>query len=379
MKNHQFYPLTVKEVIRETPDAVSLVLDIPTQWAALFQYQHGQFITLCFDIEGQEQRRAYSFASSPVTGELPKVTIKRVKGGLVSNYINTRVKVGDTIDVMPPDGRFTPALDENKRKIYYLFAGGSGITPIISIAKTVLEVETKSNVVLLYGNANEESILFKKELDVLAQRYAGQFAIEHTLEQPTTEKETGILAMFRKPKITWTGWTGLVDAAKIKKLLAEHPTHGIDSEYYICGPKPMMDVVKNTLQQVGVPVGLIHLEVFASPSDSPSTPTTADSSVAGTSSNSDDSIVTVHLHQQSYTVSVRKNQRILDVLLKNSVDAPYSCKSGACSTCMAKVLQGSVQMDACFALDDTDVQKGYILACQSKPLTDTVELTFDID
>jgi len=367
MSKTDFYDLKVSKVTQETKDTVSLSFDIPNDLKETFQYKAGQYLTLKFDIDGKEERRAYSFSSSPTTDQAPTVTVKRVKGGLISNHINDNIKEGTTVAVMPANGRFTPTIKEENRINYYLFGGGSGITPLMSIIKTVIEEEPQSVVHLLYGNQDTDSIIFHEVLQDLQSKYAGQIIVDFALDNPPVQKEGGFMGMFQKKKINWNGKVGRIDAAMIKGFLQKHPTNGRNDAYYICGPGPMMEVVKKSLEQQSIDAKKINIEVF----------TSIGSTVPKKTTNSDVKKVKVHLESKTIDIEVADNETILDVLLKQDEDAPYSCTSGACATCMAKVISGKVEMDACFALDDDEIANGLILTCQSHPVTDSVEITFN--
>lgn len=365
----QFHPLKVKEVRKETPEAVSVTFEVPAAIKDTFSYKHGQYLTLRFDINGQEVRRAYSMCSSPIDEHIT-VTVKRVNGGKVSNFIHDRIKPGSMIDVMPPEGRFFTDLHPENNKTYYLFGAGSGITPLMSILRTILEEEPLSTVFLLYGNRTEESIIFRETLGELSSRYAGQFVVEHILSQPPREKAKGLAGFFKKGALLWEGRTGRIDDKEVRRFLNEHPPRSRQMEYFICGPGNMIDTVESTLHKLEVDKKHIHTEHFLSATPKPGT--SAEPSKAGGAQ------VKVHLDGQEIALAIPEGKTILDALIAEGYDPPYSCTAGACSTCMAKVLRGSVNMDTCFALDDEEVEEGYILTCQSHPATDEVEVTFQV-
>ncbi len=368
----EFYPLKIKQVVRETADTSTLEFEIPAELQEIFAYQQGQYVTLRTRQNGQELRRSYSMSSSPLEKRLA-VTVKKVPDGQVSSYLHDVAKVGDTLEVAAPDGRFYNTLHPEKRRTYYLFGAGSGITPLMSILKSILEGEPMSAVFLLYGSRNEESIIFRDELDRLTDRYNGQLHVEHILSQPKKEGGGGLLGMFKKSTSNWQGKTGRIAPLAANVFLDDNMARGPEDDcmYYVCGPGSMADDVKATLLARGIPAKLIQTEYFVNANHVPGD--IADAGAANTGKR-----IIVHLKGQRIELAVPEGATILDVLVKEKYDPPYSCTAGACSTCMAKVISGKVKMDTCYALDDDEVKDGYILTCQSKLETSVVELTYDM-
>jgi len=366
--SNSFHTLSVSNVKQETSDTVSISFEIPESLKSAFKYKQGQYLTLKFELNGKDERRAYSMSSSPLEEHIT-VTVKRLAGGLVSNHINDNIKAGSQIEVMPPEGRFFTPLDPTHRKTYFMFAAGSGITPIMSIIKTVLEKEAQSSVALLYGNRNEDSVIFKSELEEMAQKYKGQFTYSPMLSQPIKEKKGGLSGMFKKAKINWPGKTGRIDKSAVSKFIDEcESIYSKNAECFICGPGQMIDTVEQSLLGAGIDKRNIHTERFTTASDVPKVVPV----------NSAGSTVKVTLSGAEHTIQVEKGKTILQAMIDLKMEPPYSCTSGACSTCMAKMTLGKVEMEVCYALDDSEVADGYILTCQAIPTTSEIEINFDI-
>jgi ring-1,2-phenylacetyl-CoA epoxidase subunit PaaE len=361
-----FYPLEVDEVKMETSDTVTIFFKMDASLKEKFQYREGQYITLRFKFGEREERRAYSMSSSPLEYRYA-VTVKKVPGGIVSSYIHDQVKVGHILDVMPPQGRFfAPAHDEN-RKSYYLFGAGSGITPLMSILKTVLEREPQCSVYLLYGSRDEEHIIFKDTLDALQGAHEGQLKVTYVLSQPGKSKSKGVSGWFSRAGSAWEGKKGRISGRMAGEFLDENPSLYPNREFFICGPGDMIMAVETELLSRGVQSGNIYKELFF-----------ADKQEGGTEiKGSDHAMVEVRLNGLVHRIEVPSDKTILDVLIKGGMNPPYSCTSGACSTCMAKVISGKVEMETSFALDDHEIEQGYILTCQAHPVTPETLITYD--
>jgi ring-1,2-phenylacetyl-CoA epoxidase subunit PaaE len=368
----QFYPLKVTQITAETPDAKTFTLEVPAELREIFAYQQGQYITLKMELDGHELRRSYSMSSSPLDAQLA-VTVKKVQGGRMSGYLHDQLQTGDVLPVAPPDGRFFVPLNPEKRRTYYLFGSGSGITPLMSILRTVLEGEPISSVFLLYGSRSEDNIIFRDELDRLTERYAGQLHVEHILSKPKTETQSGgLFGLLKKHSVNWQGKIGRIDGRRVPAFLDDNPPHTAadDCVYFVCGPDNMPDVVKVSLLGRGIAAGQIYTEHFANALQAPG------ENISDADSGEGARLV-VTLKGRRIETRVPDGATILDVLVKEKYDPPYSCTAGACSTCMAKVLHGTVHMEVCFALDPEEVKAGYCLTCQAKPTSGLVEVTFD--
>ena len=361
-----FHNLKVKEVVNETENCVTLLFEINQEIKDKFNFFPGQYLTVKANINGEDVRRAYSICTGKNEDHVG-VSVKKVTDGKMSTFINQNVKKGDVLEVMQPDGKFTLITNIDVQRDHYFFAAGSGITPVMSMIKTMLEEEPKSTAYLLYGSKDENNIIFKKQLDELLSNYEGQLVVEHTLSRPTKEKAGGLLGILGKKSTNWQGLKGRIDSEKVARFVQGNPVKSNEAEYYVCGPGDMIETVRTTLMGNGVKKENIHQEYFSTASDGK---VEVSSSVSGAQ-------LKAKLNGKEVELVVPAGKTVLDTLLEAGHEAPYSCTSGACSTCMAKVTKGSVEMEACFALDDEEVEQGYVLTCQSHPTSDVVEIDFE--
>ncbi len=344
-KDSRYLTLTVKEVIAIAQDAVNLIFEKPS---SNFDYSPGQFITLIMTIDGKKIRRAYSLCTTPFEDEFPAVTVKRVPDGAMSNYINEHVKAGDQIEVMEPMGLFTTEYNDSNRREAIFFGGGSGITPLISIARSILIKEPESKLLMVYGNRSKEFIAFYDKLNELVETSDGRFRLVHMLEND----DSGIATYTGRP-------TTEIIRDIIEKSNFDQP------ECYICGPQPMMDIVDQGLQEAGIKEDQIRMESFEAGKTSPDL---TEEGTAGTGT----SEVTILMDGEEYVISVPSDQSILDAGLDNDLDMPYSCQSGLCTACRGKCLEGEISLDDAEGLSQDEIDEGYRLLCIGKPTTDKV-------
>ena len=355
MKNTGF-KLKIKEKRQETKDSCSLIFEFNGADPLNFQYKAGQFVSLDFDINGQTARRSYSISSAPHEDEF-KVSVKRVKNGLVSNHIMDNLNQGDEVMVLPPEGVFTFEPLPSLSRSYFLFAAGSGITPIFSILKDILENEPLSKVFLFYGNKTEADTMFKSRLDDLEKTYQGQLSVFHAYS-----KTKGFFGRLKKSPWTQSNRVdyGRIDDKKLANVftLAKEEIKG-ESIFYLCGPEAMIFNVEKYLLKNGILPKQVLKELF-------STSVSAD---AGTEAN-----VELQLDGETHHLLAHKGQTLLDAFLDNDIDISYSCRSGSCSSCVGKLLEGEVRMDNYPALDEDEIADGYILCCQAVAKSDKIKV-----
>lgn len=354
----KFHPLKIADIRKETADSVSIAFEIPSAFTNEYQYTQGQYVTLKMNINGEEIRRSYSLCSSPLADTDFRIAAKKVRDGRMSIALNDTLKVGDVVDVMTPMGNFYHITSTTNKNIV-LFAGGSGITPMLSIIKTLLKQDSSCKLTLFYGNQNESSTIFKNELESIASANADRFKMFAILDE----------APANHPSL----YTGLMTKEKVLALIENHVELNLDNEFFICGPTPMMRNVEDSLNELQIKKEKIHLEYFTSTLDANATtaePVVGEKVLAQ---------VTVILDGDETTFELATDgKNILDAAMDQDVDVPFSCKGAVCCTCRAKIIEGKVHMKANYALTEEEVAEGFILTCQSHPLTPVVIVDYDV-
>ncbi|MGA8853332.1 MAG: ferredoxin--NADP reductase [Christiangramia sp.] len=345
----KFYPLKIKEIIRETSQAVSLSFEIPENLKEEFSFFAGQYITIKTEADGEELRRAYSLCSAPNSDEF-KVTVKEVEGGRFSVIANNRLVAGDVLEVHPPEGKFIFKPGDKIRN-YAAFAAGSGITPILSIIKTVLRDESHSRFVLTYGNKSIDDTIFFKELLKLQSEFPDRLFVEFVYSRTREEN-----AHF-----------GRIETSTVNYIVKnKFKDHSFD-QYYLCGPEPMINHVSEVLENNGVSKDQILFELFTTTAEEKKIEGDTDGATA----------VTITVDDEEFTFSMDRKAVVLDIALENDIDVPYSCQGGICSSCMARITEGKAEMSKNQILTDEEIEEGFVLTCQAHPTTPTLKVDFD--
>ncbi|MBI1223917.1 MAG: phenylacetate-CoA oxygenase/reductase subunit PaaK [Bacteroidetes bacterium] len=353
----KFHRLKVRDIRLETLDCVSIRFEVPPTLKPEYEFLPGQHLTLKTDLEGKEVRRSYSICASPLEDEL-RVAVKQVVDGAFSSFAKETLKIGDELDVMTPMGNFTLETSPQNRKHYVAFAAGSGITPVISMLKSVMRNELTSHFTLFYGNRTTESIIFRDEIEDLKNEYLTRLSVHHVLSQEDLGADL---------------FLGRIDVEKSRMFCTKLLDISDVDAFYLCGPEAMIFSVKDTLLDLGVDEKIVHFELFTTPG----------AAVASSKNWSPDpkltaSKITVTLDGNTFTYNhLHPTETILDAASKSVADLPFACKGGVCCTCKAKLLQGEVEMEVCYGLEKEEVEAGYILTCQAHPKTEEVVLSFD--
>jgi len=358
----QFHSLRVQSIEKTTDDCVIVSFEVPDNIKSDFDFKQGQYLTLKANINNEEVRRSYSLCSSPMDSEW-RVAIKKIEDGRFSSYANDKLQVGDHLDVMTPEGNFYVPCSPDSSKNYVAFAAGSGITPIASIIKTHLSAEENSTFKLFYTNRTVRSIILKEEIEALKNIHLDRFEIFHLL---TRESRNSDLL------------DGRISTEKLEDIFSKLVNKEDIDHFFLCGPNEMIFLIKDWLLERGVAEEKIHFELFntdglvPNPKNSPTESSIAEPATV------DQAEVTVTEGGKTFTFSFGKDSgNILDEAMRNGADLPYACKGGVCCTCKAKLLEGQVEMEVNYALEDDEVEDGYILTCQSSPTTAVVKIDFD--
>ena len=355
----KFYKLKVKETYKETSDCSVVSFEIPEDLTETFNFRQGQHLTLKAEIDGEDIRRSYSLCSSPLENEW-RVAVKQIPGGKFSTYANDILKIGDTIEVMPPSGTFGVNVNPDTAKNYLFFAAGSGITPILSMIRTHLAAEANATCKLFYVNKTAKSIIFKEELEQLRNRYFGRLEIYYFLT-----KEKRDIDLFN----------GRLDAEKMAVLTKTFIDIPDTSEVFLCGPEDMVNFVSHYLIDAGLRKELIHFELFVSglsKEDIERVERLAQQNVEGVE------ITIVDGGKEFHFTMTKDYDTILDAALGAGVDLPFACKGGVCCTCKCKVIEGSVEMKVNYALEEAEVAQNFVLSCQSVPTSNHVKVDYDV-
>ncbi|WP_413999721.1 2Fe-2S iron-sulfur cluster-binding protein [Flavobacterium sp. W1B] len=345
-----FLKLIIKEVRRETKDAVSILFNVPEELKANYNFIAGQYLNLRLTLDGQEIRRAYSICSAPESGEL-RIAVKAVKNGAFSQFANTKLKAGDVLEVGRPEGKFILEPEASKQKNYVAFVSGSGITPVISILKSVLKSEPKSSFVLVYGNKTPEETIFNQELHDLQLQYVSRLFVHYVYSQAKAEQ-----SLF-----------GRIDKSVVNFVLNNKHKELEFDKFYLCGPEDMITTVSGVLKEKNVKESAIKFELFS---------TSSHENVI-TESLEGHSKITIMVDDDETTFEMSRKQTILEAALKQGIDAPYSCQGGICSSCLCRITSGTAEMTKNSILTDKEIADGLILSCQAHPTSETIYVDFD--
>jgi ring-1,2-phenylacetyl-CoA epoxidase subunit PaaE len=356
-----FRSLAIRDIRIETADCISVSFHIPEEWKEEFLFKAGQNITIRTNMLGEELRRSYSICSGPHEDEL-RIAIKKAPGGRFSTYALESLKAAQILEVLPPTGNFQLSLDKKNKRQIIAFAAGSGITPVISLIKTILREEPLCQVALIYGNRTRSSIIFREELEALKNYYPDRLQLIHIFSREKGDAPIN---------------EGRIDVAKCEQIFKQLVPLIAGTEFLLCGPAPMIFAVRDWLRQKGMDPAKIHFELFSDPGEiiKPS----LKSGSPYSESNKQKSLVSIRLDGVTHDFQLPFNgETILEAAIKQGADLPFACKAGVCASCRAKLLEGKVNMDQNYALADEEIKDGFILTCQSHPVSPRLLIDFDI-
>ncbi|MCB0540811.1 MAG: 2Fe-2S iron-sulfur cluster binding domain-containing protein [Bacteroidetes bacterium] len=368
-----FHTLKVKTIQRQTSDAVAVSFEVAEDLKKSFEYTPGQYITFRVNVKGETYNRSYSLCSAPVLNEDLTVAVKQVLGGKVSTFINKELKEGDILEGMEPLGNFKAEIEKNDNTHFILFGGGSGITPLFSILKTALHKAEKTTVTLFYANYNTETVIFRNEIAAFQKQFEGRFKVIHIFDKP--KKVGGFLGFGKKTDEQLPFVEGMLTKDKCLELLrTETNSNYVNAQFYMCGPGGFMDSVSAALNVLQIPKEKVHREYFTEKSEKDK-----EAAVVGNADDNFEGVSKVHITYDGKTtvIDVDTKDKILDRALDEDIDPPFACMVGACTTCRAKVIEGSIKMDDSDALTDKEIAAGYVLTCQSHPKSAVVKVSYD--
>ncbi len=345
-----FYKLAIKEIIRETADAVSILFNVPEELQSNYSFVAGQYVNLKVTLDGQEIRRAYSICAAPKSGEL-RIAVKSVKNGFFSKFANEKLAVGNVIEVGTPEGKFTFEPKADRQKNYAAFVVGSGITPVFSILKSVLEEEPNSTFVLVYGNKSEKDTIFHNQLHDLQLQYVGRLFVQYVYSQSTAD----------------TALLGRIDKSTVNFILKNKHSEMEFSKCFLCGPEEMINLVSEALKENNISSSDIKFELFSTSSNDNETNTGANGHTK----------ISILVDSEETTFEMSQQQTLLEAALKQGLDVPYSCQGGICSSCICKITEGAAEMKKNQILNESEVAEGLTLACQAYPTTTSIKIDFD--
>lgn len=359
MSTPKFHALKIREIRRETADCVSVSFDVPEAFQDAYRFEAGQHLTLRKDFDGEDVRRSYSICVAPSEGEL-RVAVKELPGGRFSTFVNRTLNVGDVLEVMTPSGKFyhPPASSDAGRHVA-AFAAGSGITPVMSIMKTILENEPQSTFTLFYANRKPDSVIFLEEVEDLKNRYLRRLSVHHVLSRQESDSPL---------------FNGRIDADKCRTFCKTLLDVAHTDDFYLCGPAAMVETLRQTLQEEGADSKKIHTELFFAPGQGEQTQRATDETVPAVEAH-----IGITLDGRSFEFPLAsRGDTILDAALQAGANLPFACKGGVCCTCKALLTEGEVRMDVNYGLEPDELEDGFILTCQSHPLTPLVKVNFDV-